>query len=458
MKFLDMFFNKSINTKNKEKLTKDEIANLLNISTEAYIEFERSYKKYALDTDTNIRKETGIIPNFDENMSTLIRKIVDELTIQTNKLYCTADGVRLIDFPIHLGRILTPEDISYLPIEKRPQLLGNYMTIQTSGGATETILWYYKKYLETRDIQFYNHFRQGLDILDIEPLMYEMLKLDPNTMSKWLPPIIEANKRDKFFKIPETSIIQVPVSMLQLSRIDYELINDITKEILNLYCREIFKLDKNKEYFVKTGTFSSKFDFRNAHVCKNEVNAIGEYLLFLSNQAVCMAGPACKPSIYGVSSNNEWVVREYIPDAEDNPCIYKGLPLRTEYRVFIDCDAKEVLGVVDYWDRDLLKKRFSQYEDANSPHSIHDYIVIEKHREVMDRRFSENKVMIENKVKDLLKNLSLKGQWSLDIMQNGKDFYIIDMGIAYNSALKDKLPENIVIKNFENSWLPKLPI
>lgn len=57
-----------------------------------------------------------------------------------------------------------------------------------------------------------------------------------------------------------------------------------------------------------------------------------------------MASPLSQPSIYGVSTTNEWVVREFIPDKEGNPCIYKGLPLHTEYRVFVDCDTDEVLG------------------------------------------------------------------------------------------------------------------
>lgn len=52
-----------------------------------------------------------------------------------------------------------------------------------------------------------------------------------------------------------------------------------------------------------------------------------------------------QPSIYGAATTNEWVVREFIKDKENNPCIYKGLPLHTEYRVFIDADTKEVLGI-----------------------------------------------------------------------------------------------------------------
>ena len=43
-------------------------------------------------------------------------------------------------------------------------------------------------------------------------------------------------------------------------------------------------------------------------------------------------------------------------------------------------------------------------------------------------------------VNRLLPHLNLKGQWSLDIMQNGSDFWAIDMALADQSALSDCVP------------------
>ena len=97
----------------------------------------------------------------------------------------------------------------------------------------------------------------------------------------------------------------------------------------------------------------------NAHVKgAKEVRELGEYLTFIQFQAQNMAGPLATPSIYGVSTTNEWVVREFIGDKENNPCIYKGLPLHTEYRVFIDCDKNEIIGFNPYWDPEIMLKRF----------------------------------------------------------------------------------------------------
>ncbi len=58
------------------------------------------------------------------------------------------------------------------------------------------------------------------------------------------------------------------------------------------------------------------------------------------------------------------------------PCIYKGLPLHTEYRVFVDADEKKVLGLNPYWEPEVMKQRFGHEPDAASPHNVHDYIIL----------------------------------------------------------------------------------
>ena len=52
---------------------------------------------------------------------------------------------------------------------------------------------------------------------------------------------------------------------------------------------------------------------------------------------------------------NELVVRERIlHDARVTPCIYSGLPLRSEFRVFYDFDLKKVLFTANYWEYDYI--------------------------------------------------------------------------------------------------------
>lgn len=276
-------------------------------------------------------------------------------------------------------------------------------------------------------------------------------------MGYWFPALKNAVSKQCFFKIPETKILKVPLPLLQLTRCEFGSLTPTTIDIVNRWAYEAFDLDENKTYFVKTGTYSSKFDFRNAKVTTpKEVRELGSYLLFIHFQALQMASPLARPCIYGVSTTNEWCVREYIEDKENNPCIYHGMPLHTEYRVFIDCDTDEVLGIAPYWKPDVMKKRFSQGSDADTADMKHDYIIYKMHEEKLMSRYEENKDMLVDRIAELLPEINLTGQWSLDIMQNGNDFWLIDMATADTSALNECVPPEKLKRTPEN-WIPKLP-
>ena len=58
-------------------------------------------------------------------------------------------------------------------------------------------------------------------------------------------------------------------------------------------------------------------------------------------------------------------------------------------------------------------------------------------------------------MENLLSHINLSGQWSIDIMQDGDTFYIIDMAFAKNSALVDCVPKGR-LKAQEEKWLPEI--
>ena len=125
-------------------------------------------------------------------------------------------------------------------------------------------------------------FRQGLDILDLDPVTYEVLGMNRNSIGYWFPALKAASDSQDFFKVPVTKIVKVPLPLLQLTRNDYFSLTPTTLDIVNRCAYEAFDLDENKTYFVKTGTYSSKFDFRNAKVTTpKEVRELGSYLLFI---------------------------------------------------------------------------------------------------------------------------------------------------------------------------------
>ncbi len=44
-------------------------------------------------------------------------------------------------------------------------------------------------------------------------------------------------------------------------------------------------------------------------------------------------------------------------------------------RVFVDFDTKSVIDIHPYWNTDVMKNRFNDSEDSDTPDNIHDGIV-----------------------------------------------------------------------------------
>lgn len=285
----------------------------------------------------------------------------------------------------------------------------------------------------------------------LDDFTYQMLEMNPNSMGFWFPPLVEGLYGSAFFKVPDTKILRVPITMLQLTRLGFETLNPVTKEIVNRYCQKVFHLDGYEDYFIKTGTYSSKYEFRNAHIHNpKEINEMGEYFLFLNHLTCSMASPLNNRCFYGANTTNEWVVREYIKDKENNPTIYNGLPLHTEYRVFVDFDTKEILGASPYWRSDVMKNEFKK---VSSPQERHDYVVYKMYEDILNQRYHESVQTVLAELKKVIPRIELTGQWSVDVMRNGNDYYIIDMALAENSALNDCVPKNL-LRAYPQQWLP----
>ena len=411
------------------------------------------------------------IPDYDrEYLEEIIRRIVGELCTRTcgfrieNGMISGLSHKKLGDSPADV----TAKDLEKIPVQVRPQLTGSLQQNDLNGTSGEFLLREYREYLLEKDPQkkmsLYGHFRQGIDVLDIDSLVYEALGKNRNNMGFWLPYVAEAAAKHGFFKIPDTALVRVPPTLLQLTRLEYTSLNPATLKIVDDWAMQVFGLDVKKEYFIKTGIFSSKFDFRNAKVSgEKEVRELGEYLVFIQNYATMLAGPLATDaegrtvSRYGAATTNEFVVREYIKDKEKNPCIYNGMPLHTEYRVFIELDGNggfEILGTSPYWRKDVMLQRFSQGPDKDTAKMRHDFLIYSAHEKTLYERYDENVERVLEHVMEMAPDIRMEGQWSLDIMQNGDDFYIIDMATASTSALSDCVPKGRIVKE-EEHWLPQ---
>lgn len=479
-----MFDLKNIFGKKAKKvlLSKEEIAEFIKIDPEALIKFEESYKNHVLGK--KMLSDNFFAINAKQIVEEKKKRLISDITAEQGDIDAIAKRIvaELLDCSIiyawdgkdaHLETFdilpeeyvpVSQEDLDKIPKAYRPELTGYLFKRDISEGAAGVLLYEYKSYLETPNMQLkkrlYGSFRQGLDILDLDPITYKIIDRNANSMGNWLPPLIEAVKKQDFFKVPATKILKVPLPLLQLTRLEYMELTPATLRIVDEFCYKAFELDPQKEYFIKTGTYSSKFDFRNAHVVgEREVNELGEYLLFIHYQALCHAhydlSGRNQPVIYGMSTTTEWVVREYIPPQPGTQEIYYGLPLRPEYRVFVDFDTDEILGISPYWKPELMKQRFGQSEDSNNPDKVHDYIIYSACEKELMKQYVSNKDLVCKKIQNMLQDIRLSGQWSIDIMQNGSDFYIIDMALAKDSALKECVPEGL-IRLQEEDWIPEI--
>lgn len=433
---------------NKPKeMTVEKAVSIFKNSNEKFEEFEKFYNENVLDAisdnyfEVNSRQAT-------DNLKLDILKVDHELA---ERIACElANGTEIIEiknskvirraYECEDRPIETLDELKELDPQRQVQFTRKFSRFDMPPSETIGAL---ATFFRTN----YEMFRGALESLDISPSLYQILGNNRNSMGYWLPKVAEISP----FKIPDTTIIKVPLSLLQLGRVfDYMNITPTTFEIINRYCMKVFGLDLEKSYFIKNGVYSSKYDFRNAKVTTpNEVRELGQYLFYIHQQACQMSSLLNNKSIYGAGTTNEWVVREYI-ESPEKETIYMGLPLNCEYRIFVNFDSKKILASANYWDREVMDARF---RENRTPHDVHDVITFNMAVDRLEKTYNDNLDKVKEMVQELLENnVEMEGQWSIDIMQTGDKFYLIDMAVAENSFYYDRVPKELR-KPSEEKWL-----
>lgn len=434
MNFLANILN-GIN-KNKKEMTVEKAVSIFKNNKEKFEEFEEFYKNNILTEipenyfEVNSRQASNKVTTAGEIDYDLVNRIVDELFNGTKVIEIKDNKVIEKTLSCENNPIIDFKELMELDKEKQVQFTKNFSKFDISPAESLKTLIFFAKHN-------YGMFRGGLETLDLSPTLYKILDNNMNQMGYWLPKVVGISS----FKIPDTKIMKVPLSLLQLGRVfEYGELTPTTFKIINEYCKKVFELDLNSTYFIKNGVFSSKFDFRNAKVTTpQEVAEIGQYLFYIHQQACQMASLLNNKSFYGCGTTTEWVVREYI-DSPVKETIYMGLSLNTEYRVFVDFDTKTILSDNQYWDKEVMNKRFEENRNGND---IHDVITYNMASERLKKTYADNISKVRTMVQELLENnVEMTGQWSIDIMQVEDDFYLIDMALAensfyYNSVLKE---------------------
>lgn len=277
------------------------------------------------------------------------------------------------------------------------------------------------------DLQEHHLQSRIMSVSDLTPKLYDRLADNPVSLYNWIDAIEYAVAHtDTELISPKTKTLRLPIELAQFIRLEYQETSESDRELFNQFIFDQFELEDGKTYFIKTGNFSSKFQFANAKC--SEPREAGEYFQVINNFAMML----------GAGHTVDLVVREYIEDVENNPTIYNGMPLRTEFRTFVDCDTGELIGTVPYWHPIVMKRAF-KHGLAESIQE--DYVTYQQHEDKLNREYNKHLSRVNKAVLAMLPKLDLKGKWSIDVMKNGDDLYVIDIATMESSALSELLED-----------------
>ena len=327
-------------------------------------------------------------------------------------------------------------------------------------------------------------FHRTASISEIEPRIYQYFADNPNSIANWLVPLVQAHAEldQPVLRIPRTQIMRLDEPLAQFTRMLYQDTNEISKKTFNAYLEET--LDLPDDAFIKTGTFSGKFQFNNCH-CK-EPDEMGEYFQAITNYA----------QMVGAGESIDIAVRDYITDHNPHrPTIYGGMPLRCEYRFFVDFGAvsdatvaefaanhpepltdtaikhmfsldntdntplpdPRVLGVTHYWHPRVMRAhqhRLAQDEDyarfaavADTAGLYNEASIFSSFEPQLRQDFDTHVEPVTTALEALLPHMQVagfRGAWSVDIMCNTESdgstsYYLVDMALACESALINEL-------------------
>ena len=200
---------------------------------------------------------------------------------------------------------------------------------------------------------------------------------------------------------------------------------DTVREWLNRdVIPELKEMELTGHIFVKNARFSNKFQ------AKGNCNLYG--LDGLAQAIVNINQGAMMCEADGI---DEIVVRQFIEsDRRNTPCIYEGLPLRSEFRVFYDFDKDRPVFTANYWDFDYV---FPHLYEAT------DRIIFEHEKERLEEAFRGNRERVQAVVNTAMENVSgLTGQWSVDILMDERgNLWLMYFAIAQWSAYWEQRPD-----------------
>lgn len=241
------FLDRLLHADKPQPLDVDTAAAMLSTTPGLLREFERSYHANVLDRknaptgplgpDAKTVVESRSGHGLSDEALALDARIVRELLSDTGVI--RFDGERLTTIPALAPvpeKYVTESDANALQTGERPQLAGELIHRQIDAVNYPLLLDMWRRATDPKRSarqrhEAYGMFRTGLDLLDLDPVMYRMLDMNPASIGHWLPALVKANEGKTFFRIPKTTIAKAPLTLLQLSRVEYESLTAATLDV-----------------------------------------------------------------------------------------------------------------------------------------------------------------------------------------------------------------------------------
>lgn len=244
-------------------------------------------------------------------------------------------------------------------------------------------------------------------------------RVQQNNFSYWYPKIEHCG-----IQTPRSIIIPVPNDVINHFYMDNEEEDIVAiQEFVETQVKpRIKEANMTGPLFVKNGTYSDKFNA--GHSCLSRLSSLTESIININYGAL----------MFDAGGHNEIIIRQRIPfDPRKTPCIYNGLPFRSEFRVFYDFDDHEVIFTANYWDYDYVYHHL---------YDLTDRIIFDHQRKQMEEQFNAFKGEVEKIVAKAMRNVDdLDSAWSIDLLLDEKgEFWLIDMAVAEQSAYWEKRP------------------
>lgn len=270
--------------------------------------------------------------------------------------------------------------------------------------------------------------REYEENIRFDPLHYERERYiralaDRNDLPYWF-----TQMKDCGFRMPETKIIQMPLELWsemhrQLDGLQKGFLEKLGRFVEANWDLVPGDLDINGRMFYRSGTCSGKFCMKTNSI----VNSKDEIPLRIFNtfyEGECLGKP----------ESVHLVFREFIETSYDRPPIYEGLKLNTEFRIFYDFDRHRFIQGFDYWgDHDPMMEGIPDGEQEG----------YERTYPVLEEEFGRLLPVLERECDEKLKDVRLRGRWSVDFMWTGAEFVLIDMALMEYSHFADRVEDPV---------------